>query len=143
MWLKMELQIYEKMDIFFQHSWNLFCIIMESKADYFLLFIVLCLVRLWKCLKLFAITWVTTTLWPPCVLVSACTVLIMHQCLVVADLSVLLTNGGTPSLSGVESLPWWHSGRELTTVQQHRLCWPLAACRPWMLCSVLLFPNFI
>jgi len=57
----------------------------ESKAVYFSLFTVLSLASISKYLKLFAITWVSTPLHPPCALDSIKTVETAHWCLVAAE----------------------------------------------------------
>lgn len=82
-----ELQMHWK-TIFFQQSWNLISnsvLRMESMAVYFLLFKGLFLASVSKCIQLFAITWVSTTLCPPCALVLAQMVLISHWCVIVVS----------------------------------------------------------
>ena len=109
----------KKCVVFFLQPWKLFSnssIKMESKAAYFLLLTGLfnqCI----KCKKLFAINLVGTALHPPYVLVSAQTVLITHQCLLVVEQQVLIW-GWDRLLRREQPLPWWHRTRG-----NHRMGW--------------------
>jgi len=100
---------------------------MESKAAYFLLLTGLfnqCI----KCVKLFAINPVGTSLHPPYVLVSAQTVPITHQCLLVVEQQVLIW-GWDRLLRREQPLPWWHRTRG-----NHRTGWtrPCVGHGPWV-----------
>ena len=87
-WLEMESQKYKKKKKDFFSNLEMFSssfMKTESMAAYFLPFSGPCLANISKCTKLFAITWVSTALHPPHVLVSALTVPTAHQCLVIAE----------------------------------------------------------
>ena len=57
----------------------------KLRLHIFLLFTGLCLPTVSKCIRLFAITWVSTPLCPSLIPVSVKIVLIMHWCFVVSD----------------------------------------------------------